>query len=112
MPPMEDDAAQRIAGNEARFRDVNEAISRGQWPGEGDSVVGFRCECATLGCNRVVELTFPEYEQVRAHPRRFVVVPGHEHGDVEKVVETRSDYLVVEKIDEAGERAEETNPRD
>ena len=108
---MEDEVERRIASNEARFREVNEAISRGQWPGEGDAVVGFRCECATLGCNLVIELTSPEYERVRAHPRRFVVVPGHEREEAETVVETRPSYVVVEKIDEAGELAAETDPR-
>jgi hypothetical protein len=108
---MDDAVEQRIAANEARFREVNEAISRGQWPGEGEAAVGFRCECAALGCNRVVELTFPDYERVRAHPRRFVVFPDHHREEIEKVVETRPGYLVVEKIDEAGKWAEETDPR-
>jgi hypothetical protein len=107
---MHDEVERRIAANEARFREVNEAISRGQWPGDAEAV-GFRCECALLGCNRVVELTFPEYEHVRAHSRRFVIVPGHEQLEVERVVETRSGYAVVEKLDEAGHCAEKTDPR-
>jgi hypothetical protein len=111
MPPMDDEVERRIAANEARFREVNEAISRGQWPGETDAAVGFRCECASLGCSRLVELTFPEYEQVRTHPRRFVVFPGHEREAIEQIVETRAGYLVVEKTDAAGELAEETDPR-
>ncbi|MDQ6806515.1 MAG: hypothetical protein M3065_16465 [Actinomycetota bacterium] len=108
---MKPEVERRIASNQARFRDVNEAISRGQWPGEGDGVVGFRCECAALGCNRVIELPPSEYERVRANPRRFVVLPSHEVDEVEAVVETRTGYLVVEKRDEAGERAEDTAPR-
>ena len=108
---MNDDFERRVAANEARFREVNEAISRGQWPGDPEAV-GFRCECALLGCNRLVELTSTEYEGVRAHPRRFVVVPGHEHDEVETVVETQPGYVVVEKTDEAGEVADATDPRD
>ena len=54
------------------------ASSAGQWPGDEDTPVGFRCECARLGCNQLIELTVREYEEVRSHPRRFVVVPGHE----------------------------------
>ena len=107
---MAGEVERRIASNEARFREVNEAISRGQWPGEG-SAEGFRCECAALGCNRLIELTASEYEHVRAQPRRFVVVPGHEREEIETVVETRPGYVVVEKIEEAGERAEELDPR-
>jgi hypothetical protein len=104
---------QRRAGaNEATIRDVNEGIERGQWPGEEDAPVGFRCECARLGCNRLVELSVREYEEIRAHPTWFVIVAGHELPDVETVVETRPDYVIVEKRGPAREVAEETDPRD
>ena len=103
---------QRQAGaDEASIRDVNEGIERGQWPGEEDTPVGFRCECARLGCNQLMELSVREYEEIRAHPRRFVVVPGHENPDVETVVEARAGYLIVEKRDQAGEAAEARDPR-
>jgi hypothetical protein len=101
----------RAAANEATIRDVNEGIERGQWPGEEDTPVGFRCECARLGCNQLVELTVREYEEIRANPRRFVVVPGHEFADVETVVESRSGYIIVEKRDQAAEVAERHDPR-
>jgi hypothetical protein len=101
----------RAAANEATIRDVNEGIERGQWPGEEDSPVGFRCECARLGCNQLVELTVREYEEIRANPRRFVVVPGHEFHDVETVVESRAGYVIVEKQDQAAEVAERHDPR-
>jgi hypothetical protein len=103
---------QRAAANEATIREVNEGIERGQWPGDEDTPVGFRCECARLGCNRLVELTVREYEEVRSHPRRFVVLPGHELTEVETVVATRPGYVIVEKLDQAGEVAEQTDPRD
>ena len=64
--------------------------------------VGFRCECARLGCNQLIELTVREYEEVRSHPRWFVVLPGHELPDVETVVATRPGYVIVEKLDQAG----------
>jgi hypothetical protein len=102
----------RAATNEAVIRDVNEGIERGQWPGDEDTPAGFRCECARLGCNRLVELTVREYEHIRSHPRRFVVVPGHEMTDVETVVATRPGYVIVEKLDQAGQAAEQTDPRD
>ena len=109
---MESNKQRRAAANEATIREVNEGIERGQWPGDEDTPVGFRCECARLGCNRLVELTVREYEEIRAHPRRFVVLTGHELLDVETVVESRSGYLIVEKLDQAGEIAEQSDPRD
>jgi hypothetical protein len=109
---MEGDLRRRIARNESLFREVNEAIAGGQWPGEDDRPVGFRCECARLGCNDLIELTPQEYERVRGNPRRFVVAVGHEQPAGERVVETHAGYAVVEKEGTAGQIAEMTDPRE
>jgi hypothetical protein len=103
---VEKELQHRIAANESAFRDVNEAIARGQWPGEQDDPASFRCECARFGCNELIELSLRQYKAVRRHPRHFLVLPGHELPEVETVVERRPDYLVVEKIDNAGRAAE------
>jgi hypothetical protein len=108
---MADEVQERLSANESVFREINESIQRGHWPGEEDVLVGFRCECARLGCNELLELSVSVYEGVRSHPRQFLVVPGHERLEVEKVVQRTPSYLVVEKIDQAGEKAEETDPR-
>ena len=108
---MDDRAKGRVAANEAVFREINEGIERGQWPGEEDSPISFRCECARLGCNELIELSVREYEQVRSNPRRFIVLPGHERLDVEIVVERHHGYLVVEKLEGPGEQAVEKDPR-
>ena len=103
---MEHDLQSRIAANEAAFRDVNDGIARGLWPGEEDRRVGFRCECARLGCNSLLELMVRDYTRIRGHPRWFIVAPGHALPDVELIVETGDGYVVVEKTDEAGRTAE------
>ncbi len=109
---MEGEKQRRAAADESTIRDVNEGIERGLWPGDEGTPVGFRCECARLGCNRLVELKVREYEEVRSHPRWFVMVPGHEQGDVETVVATRPGYVIVEKLDQAGEVAEQDDRHD
>jgi hypothetical protein len=108
---MEEGHQGRVAKNETVFREVNEAIERGQYPGEQDSPTAFRCECASLDCNGLVSLTPREYERVRSEPRRFVVLPGHELAEVETVVSKGDGYVVVEKRDEAGRLAEASDPR-
>lgn len=99
---------ERVAHNEVTARRVNEAIEEGRINREG--IVGFVCECGQLGCNSVVELALREYESVRAEPRQFVVVSGHE-ADFEQVVRRTPDFAVVAKQGEAGEIAEQADPR-
>ncbi len=108
---MTEESTSYAGANEALFRQINEAIERGQWPGEELSAVGFRCECARLGCTDIISLSVDDYQRVRANPRRFVIADGHEVPAAETVVERRSGYLVVEKRDAAGEVAEATDPR-
>ena len=107
---MDDETELRVARNEAIFRDVNEAIQSGRWPGENDGAA-FRCECGLLGCARLLELKMSEYERIRAHPRRFVVAVDHNLPQAETVVERHPAYLVIEKQGRAGEVAEATDPR-
>jgi hypothetical protein len=108
---VNDELQVRIGNNESIFRQINEGIERGRWPGEENAPVGFRCECARLGCNELLELSVREYEEVRSDPRRFMVVPGHENLEAEVVVERHRGYLVVKKLDQAGVKAEQNDPR-
>jgi hypothetical protein len=107
---MDDELQERLAANESVLRDVNEGIKRGQWPDEV-APIGFRCECARLWCTALLNVTLGEYERVRSHPRRFILIPGHQVPELEVVVENRTDYVVVEKRDEAGRVAEVEDPR-
>ena len=47
-------------------------------------------------------LTLSEYEYIRAEPTRFVVKKNHVVREIEHVVETVPDHVVVEKHGEAG----------
>jgi hypothetical protein len=106
-----DSFEQRVGFNEATFRTINEGIARGEGePGDAKRV-GFRCECARLGCTTILEIPPAEYEAVRAHGRRFVVAPGHVVPETETVVARHGSYEVIEKHGEAGRVADATNPR-
>jgi hypothetical protein len=107
---MDATTLERIGRNEGLFREVNEAIQRGLWPGE-DETARFRCECALLECNAVVTLSMRDYERIRRHSRRFFVLDGHELPAAEDVVERGAGWVVVEKCGQAGAVAESTDPR-
>jgi hypothetical protein len=108
----------RFAENEMMFRSVNENIEAVGEELLGESpeakVWDFLCECHDVECGAHVPMTPPEYEAVRASGRRFVVAPSDEHvnTEVERVVDRSTRYWVVEKVGEAGEIAEESDPRD
>jgi hypothetical protein len=102
---------ERLGHNEALFRSINERIEAGTWPAAPSDVVAFRCECAALGCNVLVELTIADYESVRANPRRFLLAPGHEIPAIEQVIRRTDAYVVVQKLGDAGRVADTTDPR-
>lgn len=100
---------QRAARNEALFREVNENIA-GLEERHG-SVEGpvFICECANPDCTEQLDVEAETYQRVREQPRWFVLLPGHEDPQIERVVERHSGFLVVEKIGAAGQVAEQTD---
>src|SRR5689334_7750003 len=99
------DLTQRRARNEAMSRLANRAIEEAENP-DHDSTLEILCECSRLECDLLIALDPDEYRRVRAHPRRFVVLPGHQSSDLESVVYAREGYLVVEKHGVAGKVAE------
>ena len=112
---MDEDQGRR-ARNEALFREVNERIVELEtgltgYDRDNSLLIGFVCECPREDCGEMLEVTRGQYEAVRDHPRRFLVRPGHEDGDIALVVERHSQYLVVEKTGEAAEVAAEQDPR-
>ena len=62
------DLQERLAHNEAGYRRLNEGIERGHADDPPSRQVGFRCECARLGCNAIVLLSKAEYEAFEATP--------------------------------------------
>lgn len=67
---------------------------------EAENQVPFLCECRDPLCTEPVPMTLQEYEAVRAHPRRFALVPGHPTLAGERIVGEDSRFQITEKLDE------------
>ena len=87
----------RIGLNEAVFREVNERINRIQEDFGQTQAFEIVCECGSQGCLERITLTHDAYRELRANPRTFAIVPGHEAEDVEHVLERYEGYYIVEK---------------
>ncbi len=94
---------ERRALNEALFRDVNERIAESAELFDVERTE-FVCECADPNCTERVSASLEEYESVRAKPTTFLLVPGHEAPDIERVVATHGHFHVVEKVQAAVRR--------
>jgi hypothetical protein len=97
---MADLSEERIAKNNATFRDANEKIRARV--GEYDPPMErlpFICECASEQCTEIVRLTPAEYAGVREHPTHFFTAIGHEgvEAPVGEVVSHEEGYVVVNK---------------
>jgi hypothetical protein len=104
----------RAAKNQALFREVNERIEP---LNQAFTIVNrlndFVCECPNDDCTDMIALSVEEYESVRANAEHFAVAPDDAHvwPDVERVIEKRDRYWLVEKSGEAGAMAAKLDPR-
>lgn len=76
-----------IRKRRALLREVNEQIRQtdGALPGDPASYI-LLCECEDADCLQRFEVPAALYAEVRSDGDRFIVVAGHEDGDVERVV--------------------------
>jgi hypothetical protein len=92
---------ERRATTEALFRDVNERIAEST-EGFDPNDTAFVCECSDPDCTHRVPASLAEYEaeyeEVRDEPTTFLVVPGHEQGDIERVVSDHGRFRIVDKV--------------
>lgn len=104
---------ERIARNNATFREANERISAAAGSYGVDMPVPFICECSDPGCSAIVRLGLEQYEEIRADSRHFLNIPGHVAASqgAAVVVEERDGYSIVEKVGLAGDIAEALDER-
>jgi hypothetical protein len=87
---------EQLVRNQLLLRDVNERIAEVAvgWPGDPPT---FLCECSNEDCHETLALSLGEYEVVRSSLNLFVVLPGHELLEVDRVVDARERFTLVEK---------------
>ena len=85
------------ATTEALFRDVNERIAESAERFDATETE-FVCECGDASCTHRIPATLAEYEEVREDGATFLLVPGHEESDIERVVSDRGNFRIVEKV--------------
>lgn len=102
---------ERLAQNEVVFRTVNENIAQLAAGLGRDARYDFICECSSTDCFERLPLQLDEYEAVRRNGAWFIVRDGHQDIEIELVVETHPEFLVVAKDGVAGVVAEFEDPR-
>jgi hypothetical protein len=103
---------ERMALNEAASRELNEDIEQAHLDDPPGRRTTISCECALKSCDRLIEITMAEYQDVRSDARQFAIVPEHFIGDIERIVFENDRFALVAK--RAGTPADvvtETDPR-
>ena len=104
---------QRQAENEVIFRQRNHAMKNMAREvlvndNEVDVSLEFICECSDEECRDTVRLPISEYEKARKNSAQFIIVPGHDRPDIERVIK-REGYAVVEKYEQPPKSATNLN---
>ena len=115
MRAVEEERALKLAINQSAARTSNELLSQMAISHRfaTNQRVPFVCECADVDCHEIVMLSLDEYELVRIHSSRFLLIAGHEDHDAthERIIEAENGYAIVEKIGVAGDEAARLDPR-
>jgi hypothetical protein len=111
---MKKPSERRLVENEMVFRQLNEQVQKGvdevnrmaEETGQSEfrimqdkvaSRLHFYCECSNVNCVDRVIMSYQTYKDLHKRRDHFIVVPGHEVYEVERLVQQERDYSVVEK---------------
>lgn len=92
---------EQLVRSQMLLREVNERIAdifggtEEIFIGE-DSLTEFLCECSNSDCTATLPLSLLEYKGIRSSPNLFVLLPGHETAEVDRVVEAHVTFSLVE----------------
>ena len=96
--------ARRMRENEELMEELNRRMERmleeirSDDQEEQDAPIAFLCECSRLDCRERVHLEPRLFDRIHRDPDVFILVPGHEIRDVERVVDQVGDFLIVRKL--------------
>jgi hypothetical protein len=65
---------------------------------EAHSHMTFACECDDTECHETILVSTEEYQRVHSRTKHFIVVPSHVRLDLEQIVSSFSDYVLVAKF--------------
>jgi len=101
---------ERAARNEVLFREANEKLGEKRQELDIEGRTPFICECGDPTCVELIRLRLESYEHVRSNAGWFLIAHDHETQSA-RLVEEHEDYVIVEKVGEAGRIAAEEDPR-
>ena len=93
----------RRAKNEAVFKNRNERVLQVSSQlldsaAKRELPLNFVCECADKNCTDQLNLTVHEFTELRRGSKHFIVRPGHEQLDIERIVKRAATYYLIEKL--------------
>ena len=88
----------RISDSQEAFAKANEQIRASAERYGFEQRVPFLCECSEATCTKSVRLFLTCYREARATGRSFILLPGHDDPQLERIVSHGDGYVLVEKF--------------
>jgi hypothetical protein len=89
-------SGEREAHRQVELRSTNELVAHAARA--GSLRLTLACECGDEGCDGLLEATGDQYEAVRQHGSRFLILRTHENAETSVVVSAQTGFDVIESI--------------
>jgi hypothetical protein len=113
----------RLVENEVFFRQPNTKMAEGflelekvaadvgskEWSHASDKPFDFYCECSDENCRKKISLKPSEYLRMHKNSSQLVLLPGHSVAEIERIVDSSDNWIVVEKFYTPPKRAKKLN---
>ena len=98
---MEDASPRRLRENEEIMESLNRKVEgtlkrfRREDGTDPETPMNLFCECSDLHCRGRIQIRPSRFDELHRDPEQFVVLPGHEIPEIERVAGAEGGYLIV-----------------
>jgi hypothetical protein len=88
---------QKVAGGFAELKKVAKDQDDKELLKDADPIINFFCECSDEDCMKKIRLRPGKYRELHKNKSQFTIKPGHNVPEIERIVMSRKNYIIVEK---------------
>jgi hypothetical protein len=77
--------------------------------GNTNTPLHFICECSDKLCTKRIVIKPSEYKKIHRRKNQFMLTPGHDYPEIEKIVKENNNYIIVEKFALSDKAAKHTS---
>lgn len=101
---------QKVAGGFDELKKIAKDQGDNELLKDADPIINFFCECSDEDCKQRIRFRPGRYRALHKNKSHFTIMPGHDVPEIEHIVESSKNYIIVEKYNTPKAKVKKPRP--